>query len=173
MILAKSLSLTLILFGQAAPMVDITLPPANAITVATAEGRGVQIYRCLPQSGGLQWVFEAPEATLFQPGSAQQLGTHAAGPTWTWMDGSTISGKVVAKQPSPVANAIPWLLLQTHAAASPSGQLSTVTLVRRSNTQAGSPPQTACDASAAGTTLRVPYQATYTFYSTPAAAAAQ
>lgn len=171
MLFGHTLVLPLILLAQAAPAKDSTLPPASAVTVATAEGRGVQIYRCTPQSGSLQWTFEAPEATLFQLGTDQQLGNHSAGPTWTWSDGSSVTGTVVAKQPSPVPGAIPWLLVQTHAAASPAGQLSTVTLVRRSNTQAGNPPQPACDASDAGTTLRVPYVATYTFYSSASSAA--
>ena len=172
MLLGRILLLPLLAMGQGTAAKDSTLPPADAVLVATAEGRGVQIYRCLAQpGGGLLWIFDTPEATLFQPGTDQQLGTHAAGPTWTWTDGSSIMGKVLAKQPSPVPGAIPWLLLETHTAgSSPTGQLSTVTLVRRSNTQAGTPPQPVCDASAAGTMLRVPYQATYTFYSMPAAA---
>ena len=153
--------------AQALPATDATLPPANAVPVATAQGRGVQIYRCTPQASTFQWIFEAPEADLFQPGTGQQLGTHGAGPTWTWTDGSSITGKVLAKQPSPVAGAIPLLLLQTHPANPVNGRLSTVTLVRRSETEAGNPPQPSCAARDAGTTLRVPYTATYTFYTTP------
>ena len=164
MLIAHALIVPLLLFAQTPAARDATLPPPGAVVIATAEGRGVQIYRCVPQGNVLQWTFEAPEATLFQPGTDQQLGTHGAGPTWTWADGSSISGKVLAKQVSPLAGAIPWLLVATQPASTTSGRLSGVTLVRRSDTQAGDVPQTACDASQVNTTLRVPYKATYVFY---------
>ena len=166
MLTVRALAYPLMLLAQMPQPTDATLPPPGASVVATAEGRGVQIYRCAAQSGALQWTLEAPEATLFQPGTDQQLGTHSAGPTWTWADGSSITGKVLAKQPSPLPGAVPWLLVQTQPTGSASGRLSAVSLVRRSDTQAGAAPQTACDAAQAGSTLRVPYKATYTFYTT-------
>ena len=166
------IGLFLSLLVQSAVAADATLPSVSAVSVATAQGQGVQIYHCVPQGGAFQWTLEAPEANLLEPGTGRQLGTHSAGPTWTWKDGSSITGTVVAKQPSPVAGAIPWLLIQTHAASATGGRLSSVTLVRRSETEGGNPPQTSCEESQAGTRLRVPYKATYTFYSTPAGSTA-
>ncbi len=60
---------------------------------------------------------------------------------------------------------VPWLLLETHSTGTASGMLADVTLVRRSDTQAGVPPM-ACDAEHQNNEVRVPYQATYTFYTT-------
>ena len=73
---------------------------------------------------------------------------------------------MVQTHPSDVAESIPWLLLQTHSTGAPSGELMGVTLVRRSDTQAGAAPATGCDAAHQDNMLRVPYQATYTFYTT-------
>jgi hypothetical protein len=152
----------LLLLLQKAP--DPTLPPATAAVVYTAEGRGVQIYRCTQQDASHTWVFQSPEATLFDPKTHQQLGTHGAGPTWTWKDGSAIAGKVLQKLPSPDPNSIPWLLLSTTPSGTATGALTSVTLVRRSDTHGGNPPATGCDAQHANAILRVPYTATYTFY---------
>ncbi|SEF56132.1 Protein of unknown function [Bryocella elongata] len=148
---------------QAAPAADATAPPAGAVVVATAVGSGVQIYACQVQDGQPQWVFQAPAADLFDPQTRQHVGVHAAGPSWTWADGSALAGTVKAKQASPDAHAIPWLLVEVHSTGS-EGVLSHVAWVRRSETQAGQAPATGCDASQVGTKLNVPYQALYTFY---------
>jgi hypothetical protein len=148
---------------------DPTLPPANAHVKLTAVGLGVQVYRCaaaVDAPANFQWTYESPEATLFDPTTHQPTGTHSAGPTWTWKDGSAVEGKVLQKRPSDLAGSVPWLLLQTHSVGSTTGELAGVTLVRRSDTQAGAAPATGCDATHQNNMLRVPYQATYTFYTT-------
>jgi hypothetical protein len=96
---------------------DPTLPPSSAHLAYTVEGRGVQIYRCTEQDSAFTWVFQSPEATLFDPSTHQRTGTHSAGPTWAWKDGSAITSKVLEKSSSPDPLSIPWLLL----AATPSG----------------------------------------------------
>ncbi len=145
---------------------DPTLPPAAAQLRFTARGRGVQIYQCVAQGDAYAWVLQAPEAILLDPKTGAQLGTHSAGPTWTWTDGSSITGKILQKQPAPDPASIPWLLLEAHAANQTIGALTDIAFVRRSDTAAGAAPSTGCDAKAAAesTTLRVPYAATYTFY---------
>ena len=148
---------------------DPTLPPAKAHVKATAVGLGVQVYRCAAPSdapANFSWTLVGPEATLFNPVTHQAVGTHSAGPTWTWNDGSEITGKMVQQRASDVAGSVPWLLLETHSTGAASGVLAGVTLVRRSDTQAGSAPATGCDAQHQDNMLRVPYQATYTFYTT-------
>jgi hypothetical protein len=144
---------------------DATQPPASVHVRYTAEAQGVQIYHCAAQAGTFLWVFDAPEATLFDRVSHQPIGHHSAGPTWTWSDGSAIIGKVLQKQPSPDSAAIPWLLLETNDSGDKTGALTGISFVRRSNTQAGAAPVTGCDAQHQNNVLRVPYQATYTFYS--------
>lgn len=148
---------------------DPTLPPANAHVKTTAVGLGVQVYKCTAQPGvtpaQYSWTLQMPEATLFDPATRQTVGTHSAGPTWTWSDGSSITGKVLQKRPSSDAVNVPWLLVETHSTGTANGELSDVTLVRRSDTQAGVP-TTECDAMHQTNVVRVPYQATYTFYTT-------
>ncbi|HEY2038767.1 MAG TPA: DUF3455 domain-containing protein [Edaphobacter sp.] len=158
----------LILLALFAPQkTDPTLPPTSARVAYTVEGRGVQIYRCTRQDSAFTWVFQAPEATLFDSSTHQQTGTHSAGPIWTWKDSSAITGKVLEKSPSPDPLSIPWLLLTTTPSGATTGALSTITLVRRSNTHGGNAPSTGCDARHDGNTFRARYTATYTFYTSP------
>jgi hypothetical protein len=142
---------------------DITTP-ANAHPEYTVVGHGVQIYKCTTKDAALQWVFQEPEATLFDTLSKQPVGVHTAGPTWTWNDKSAVVGKLLQSKPSPDPNSIPWLLLEAHSTGEP-GALSKIKFVRRSDTQAGTAPTAGCDAQHQDSTARVPYEATYTFYS--------
>ena len=158
-----SLALFALLASPQTP--DPTLPPPSAHVKTTVVGLGVQIYECMPQGGGYQWTLEMPEATLFDPATHQAVGTHSTGPAWTWNDGSAITGKVLQTRPSDNPANIPWLLVETHSTGTATGMLADITLVRRSDTQAGVPP-TACDAVHQNNIVRVPYQATYTFYTT-------
>jgi hypothetical protein len=161
----KLFLLATLLLAARSQTADSTLPPASAQALLTVDGLGVQIYRCTPQPGGtFQWVFEAPEAKLLDRTTHEQVGTHGAGPTWTWNDGSSITGKVIQQNPSSVPGAIPWLLLETKAAGEIKGALSNITMVRRSDTQAGVAPSYGCDAERAYNLIRVPYAAVYTFY---------
>jgi len=142
--------------------------PANAHAEYTVVGHGVQIYKCTTQTQAapptFKWVFQSPEATLFDTTSKQPVGVHSAGPTWTWNDKSAVVGKLLQSQPSPNPDSIPWLLLEAHSTGEP-GALSSIKFVRRSNTQAGAAPATGCDAQHQDNIIRVPYEATYTFYS--------
>jgi hypothetical protein len=141
---------------------DRTLPPDPAATpIVTAQGKGVQIYRCQDKPDGSAWVFVAPEATLYQ--GAEKVGTHGAGPTWRWKDGSMVSGKLLVSQPAPDGKSIPWLLLTATPGPTP-GTLAQVSYVRRSDTQGGAAPQQGCDAQHLGSLIRIDYSATYTFY---------
>ena len=143
---------------------DATLPPASAHLSLTAQGYGFQIYRCTAQPDRtFKWIFDSPEATLFDPATHQVVGKHGAGPTWHWNDGSEITGKVLQTVPSTDAAAIPWGLLEVHSAGG-AGALANIAYVRRSDTQAGAAPARGCDAEHNNNTLRVPYKATYTFY---------
>lgn len=138
-----------------------TTPPPTQRPILTVTGKGVQIYTCQQSAAGAQWVFQAPEAALID-GSGQPVGTHGAGPIWKSNDGSTVKGELLQK--SPEATSIPWLLLK---AASPSGSgiMTRVEYIRRSDTSGGSSPTTGCDAQHLNAVSRVPYTATYTFYS--------
>jgi Protein of unknown function (DUF3455) len=157
-ILAATFSIATALHAQ-----NPTTPPPSQRPILTVTGKGVQIYTCQQSAARPQWVFQAPEATLIDA-SGKPIGTHGAGPTWKSNDGSTIKGELLQKSDSPEAASIPWLLLK---AVSPSGSgiMTHVEFIRRSDTHGGSSPTTGCDAQHLNTISRVPYTATYTFYS--------
>jgi hypothetical protein len=149
--------------ASAAPAQNPTDPPPAQHAMLTATGKGVQIYICQQVATGPQWVFQAPEATLTDP-SGKTIGTHGAGPIWRSKDGSSVKGDLLQKSASPEATAIPWLLLKA-VSVSGSGVMTKVEFIRRSNTHGGIAPTTGCDAPRLNTISRVPYTATYTFYS--------
>ena len=125
---------------------------------------GVQIYVCQASADQkFSWTFKAPEADLVDDQGTKILH-HFAGPTWQHTDGSAITGKVVAKQDAPKADAIPWLLL---AAATHTGEgvLRNVTTIQRIHTEGGvAPKANTCDAASSGTESKVAYTADYYFY---------
>ena len=123
----------------------------------------MQIYTCQQSATKPQWVLQAPEATLIDA-FGNDVGTHGAGPIWKSKDGSTVKGELVEKSASPEPTAIPWLLLKA-ASASGTGIMTRVEFIRRSDTHGGIAPATGCDAQHLGGVSRVPYTATYTFYS--------
>ena len=151
------------LFATAATAQNPTNPPPSQHPILIVTGKGVQIYICQQTANGPQWVFQAPEATLTDA-SGNRMGTHSAGPTWKSNDGSTVKGELLQKSASPEPASIPWLLLK---AVNPSGFgiMTSVEFIRRSDTHGGIAPATGCDAQHLAATARVPYTATYTFYS--------
>jgi hypothetical protein len=141
---------------------DALAPPSGARKLFEFSAAGVQIYLCKPKDQDLAFVFDAPEAVLFDA-DGKQAGTHFQGPAWKLNDGSLVTGEVSAKQPSPKQGAIPWLLLKvkSHQGA---GALDAVNYIRRVDTDGGAEPTEGCDAAHAGETARVPYSATYQFF---------
>jgi hypothetical protein len=156
------LAATLSIAAPAAAQNPTDLPESQHV-VLTVAGKGVQIYTCNQSATGPQWVFQAPEATLTDA-NGKPVGAHAAGPIWKSKDGSTIKGEVLQKSASPEPDAIPWLLLRA-TPVSGSGVLTKVEFIRRSDTHGGIAPTTGCDAEHLNATARIPYTATYTFYS--------
>jgi hypothetical protein len=150
-------------FSLVAQAQDHTQPPPDQRPILTVTGKGVQIYTCQQASASPQWIFQAPEAILTDS-SGTPVGAHGAGPIWKSKDGSTVKGEVLQKSASPDPGAIPWLLLK---ATSPtgSGVMSHVEYIRRSDTHGGIAPSTSCDAGHVNASARIPYTATYTFYS--------
>ncbi len=138
--------------------------PAGEEVILSAHATGVQIYVC--QAGAdknFAWVLKVPEAELADA-TGKKIAHHSAGPTWKHVDGSEVTGKVIAKQDTPKPDAIPWLLL---AAASHKGEgiFSRVTSIQRIHTRGGLPPKAnTCDASANGQESRSAYSADYYFY---------
>ncbi len=157
-------TLLLLAMSAHAQTPDPTLPPANQHAVLTVQGRGAQVYRCQASgNSSFQWVFRAPVARLFDA-AGQEVGTHGDGPIWIALDSSSIQGTAVASLPSPGPTSVPWLLLKAHSPQR-TGILTAVECIRRSDTKGGATPAAGCDATHEGELVRVPYTATYTFYS--------
>jgi len=138
-------------------------PPADYTVVLTAKASGVQIYKSTAENGAApKWTFEAPLAELKAPSQAIH---HYAGPSWEAADGSKIvrdsNTPVVTVAAKQAAADIPWLLIKVTPDAKP-GILSKVVYVQRTLTSGGVAPSTLPVRE--GTTVGVPYTATYVFY---------
>jgi hypothetical protein len=143
-----------ILLLQGKPAPSSVEPPAGAQLLLEAAGEGSQVYTCTDG----HWTLKAPDAKLLD-GQGRVIGTHFAGPTWRLMDGSEIKGKAIANRPAPDASSVPWLLLQA-VDGSGSGKLANVVYIRRTETQGGAAGSSPCTSGEE----RVPYKATYSFY---------
>jgi hypothetical protein len=136
---------------------DNLKPPGNETLAQQARAAGDQIYTC----DGSSWVFTRPDAKLFAE-SGKQIGSHFAGPTWEWSDGSRVTGKPVANA-TPDADSIPWLLL-TATDHQGDGAMSRVSSIQRLWTKGGKAPTGGCDAAHKGAETRARYAAAYFFY---------
>jgi Protein of unknown function (DUF3455) len=149
--------LTAIAGGVAAQTPSAIAAPAEA-TVVTLHAEGVQVYECKAGSNRkLAWAFREPIATLLLDNVT--VGRHYAGPRWEHVDGSAVTGKVVASAPGKTPNDIPWLKLQATGRRG-QGTLSGVTTVQGINTKGG---VHAAPCDKAGTFYSAPYSADYVF----------
>jgi hypothetical protein len=136
--------------------------PPGQHAILTVTGKGVQIYECQLVENVPQWVFQAPDASLYNASGAK-VGVHGSGPSWRYFDGSSVQGEVVAKSAAPEPTSIPWLLLKT-VDPDGSGIMAKAEFIRRSDTHGGAAPSTGCDTKHLSATSRVPYTAVYSFY---------
>jgi hypothetical protein len=152
---------TLLAAQQDAESVDA---PAGARSILEVKGDGVQIYVCTQTAQGLKWVFKAPDAKLLDA-QGKVVGSHFAGPSWKLLDGGGVQGELIASRLAPDEGSVAWLLLRAKAGTAV-GSLSSVSFIRRSETRGGAAGSSGCSSeSDLGKLDRVPYLATYTFYS--------
>jgi Protein of unknown function (DUF3455) len=140
-------------------------PPATEKIAFSLSGKGVQVYECRAKqdnAGQFEWAFKSTEAELFNDANAK-VGKHYEGPTWEAEDGSKVKGEVKAKSDAPDATAIPWLLLEAKGAEG-SGMFAKVKSIQQIDTMGGVAPTTICAQANSGTEEKVPYSATYNFY---------
>jgi hypothetical protein len=144
---------------------DAIKAPAGEKVVFVAHAAGSQIYTCgKGEDGKPQWTLKAPEAQL-RDAKGALIGHHAAGPSWKHIDGSSVTGKMVAKAPSPDASSIPWLLISV-ASRDGKGAFERVTTIQRVHTKGGqAPPADKCDPSKPSSAETwIPYTADYYFF---------
>jgi hypothetical protein len=139
-------------------------PAAGESLAMIVPATGVQIYECRARkdAAGYEWAFVGPEAELFDV-RGKPIGKHYGGPHWEAADGSKIVGTVKARADAPLADAIPWLLLDAKSVG-PAGSFSKVKSVQRVTTAGGTAPGSGCAQGAAGMRVRVPYTADYYFF---------
>src|SRR6202047_2954830 len=104
-------------------------PPANEQLLFRLHAKGDQVYICKGEAGQFAWVLKAPDAQLFDQ-DGKPFGKHFAGPSWEAADGSRVTGKAVANEPSPDADSIPWLLVNI-VSHDGTGVLSRATTIQR------------------------------------------
>jgi hypothetical protein len=145
----------------------LRVPPGEQL-VLVAHASGSQIYLCSAGADGkMQWTLKAPEAELRDDRGAV-IGHHSAGPVWRHKDGSAVTGKAVAKAPSPDPDSVPWLLV-TAVSHDGTGVLARVSSIQRIHTRGGqAPPAEKCDASKLNTESWIPYTADYYFFAAAA-----
>lgn len=157
LLLATTLILMHLAFAQKE---SPTAPLEGQRLVLTSTAKGAQIYTCKQVDGTTQWVFTAREAAFFNE-KGEKVGTHIAGPIWKYRDGSRSQAKSWQKMTRPFR--IPsWLLLKA-VNSQGSGLMTRVDTIHRTDTHGSIAPATGCDPQHL---TRVPYAATYTFYST-------
>ncbi len=138
------------------PVPDNLKPPANETLALRAMASGDQVYSC----DGSSWILSRPDAKLLADG--KQIGSHFAGPTWEWSDGSRVIGRPVANA-TPDPDSIPWLLL-TATGHQGDGVMRDVSSIQRLSTKGGKAPMGGCDATHKGAEARSHYTAAYYFY---------
>jgi Protein of unknown function (DUF3455) len=144
--------------AQSPPLIPDNLkPPSNEKLALQARAEGDQVYTC----DGSSWALTGPDAKLFDE-AGKQVGSHFAGPTWEWSDGSRVVGRPIANA-SPDPDSVPWLLL-TATAHQGEGVMKQVSSIQRLSTKGGKSPATGCDPSHRGETTRAHYTAVYYFY---------
>jgi len=145
------------------PAVDasIAVPSGNKLAL-TLDAVGLQIYVCQATDTGHAWALRAPDAALYDA-RGKEVGSHYAGPTWEYKDGSRVVASKRAEY-SPDATSIPWLLLEATSHTG-KGKLAKVSYIQRLNTEAGlAPAPAACNAENVGELASVDYVATYYFF---------
>ena len=150
--------------GLAETVAEPQLTPANATVVREVQAGGAQVYTCrATPTGTFQWMLLGPKAILIND-DGSDFGTHAAGPTWTALDGSSIGADgahPIAKVDRP--GSVPALLLSVTTSQG-EGALAGVRFVRRAETGGGAAPATGCDADHENAVTAVHYSAVYTFF---------
>ena len=144
--------------SQASAQVPAPVAAPGESVIVSLHAEGAQVYDCKAGADGkLAWAFREPIATLLLDGKT--LGRHYAGPNWDHIDGSGVTGKVLANAPGKTASDIPWLKLEVTARRG-SGVLSAATTIQRINTMGGVS-SGACDK--VGAFHSAPYATDYVF----------
>ena len=144
--------------GVARAQLPDAIAALDAAPLVTLHAEGAQIYECKTGSDAkLTCTFREPIASLMLDG--RTVGRHYAGPTWEYVDGSSVQAKVVGNAPGATANDIPWLKLEVVERRG-TGALAGADIIQQINT-AGGVLHGSCER--AGSLRSVAYSADYVF----------
>ena len=144
--------------GVARAQLPDAIAALDAAPLVTLHAEGAQIYECKTGSDAkLTCTFREPIASLMLDG--RTVGRHYAGPTWEYVDGSSVQAKVVGNAPGATANDSPWLKLEVVERRG-TGALAGADIIQRINT-AGGVLHGSCER--AGSLRSVAYSADYVF----------
>lgn len=135
--------------------------PQDSIAVMQLEASGEQIFQCSRDMKGWFWRFETPNAYLFDPATNQALAKHGYRFSFTHNDGSTIYTRIIRVGENDGKN-IPEALFSVIEHKN-NGRLGNVRYVLRTKTSGGMPTRS-CTEARKDQWLKVPFEATYTFY---------
>jgi hypothetical protein len=129
-------------------------------------GRGTQVYRCEATGHTYSWSLLGPDAHMYDA-TGKVTARHLYGPIWQANDGSLIQGKVLVANAAPAGpQDAPWLVLHV-VSEKGVGIFEHVTTIVRTDTHGGGAPTIACNVLEKGQTVKIPYNARYTFFSQP------
>lgn len=160
--------MVVLMFHPTFTSAENTLPDALKIPEGyevqlTLNAKGDQIYHCVLNSGTYTWKWHAPDAKLYNTKTSALVGNHGAGPSWTYIDDSNITAKILQKVDAKENATAPWLLLEVTAHKG-EGVFAKIDFIQRINTFGGVAPSSGCDGNHLGSEKHVPYRADYIFY---------
>lgn len=143
---------------------QIQVPPGHVVALETT-AVGLFQYECRPQAGngGFGWELASVHAELMDRTGRPMVQYAAPPPTWTHMDGSSVTGDLLAVAPRPGSTNLPHQLSR----AMPSearGALSRISYIQRIKTKGGQGVGRPCTPAHVGERLILPYQADYVFW---------
>lgn len=142
-------------------VLDPLSPSGDSSAAFVLTGKGVQQFQCTSDAGGRYWKFITPQAQLTND-KGRVVARQSSDGSFFAEDGSMLASKIEKYAKESTAGNIRDLVYKTTHRGKP-GLFSGITHVKRSNGQGGVP-LTRCSPSQLGTTLKVPFTATFTFY---------
>ena len=139
---------------------ELVPAPKGAPPLLAVDADGVQIYTCEAKDQGFAWVFKAPEANLFDK-QGRQIGTHFAGPSWKFADGSVRRSRRPRRRAGERRHSVVAAQGQEPRRVRRAGEHGLHPSHRH---QGRAAPTAGCDAAHKGEQARVRYYALYQFF---------
>lgn len=139
------------------------MAPEGGELVMTLTGSGAQQFQCVSDKQGRWWKFIAPDVKLTD--SAGRVVAHQR-PDFIFQasDGSIASARITGWDKKPKSQAdLRDVVFTTRAQGKITGLLTPIRWVTRTEGKGGQP-LTRCSASQLGSTLKIPFTATYRLY---------